>query len=193
MVKAMRKRLTRMTLCGFLAAPPLVAQERPFIDEPRPMSQRAPEEIEEWAWQEGEAKLPAFPQEADLVEFRVDDPTGRFRYFLDRRSLAVDKVGGVVQYTVAIESQTGARNLAHEGIRCQTLEYKIYAYGGTDGRFRPVREPQWKEIRGDRLNRFRRDLHDFFLCDNLLPRGMGDIQRALEKGGEAKGSPFIGG
>jgi len=180
-----------LSMCVALAAQ--AGRERPFLDEPRPMSQTAPEWIEEQAWQEAEVKLPPYPKDEALVEFQVDRPNDRFRYFLDRDAISVDGGDGVVRYTVVMESDRGARNLAHEGIRCETLEYKIYAYGGKDGQFQPVRHPQWKAIRADSYNRFRRDLYDFYFCDNLLPRQSEQIQRALQRGGEGKGNPFFGG
>jgi hypothetical protein len=191
MRSTMRNQSILLLVGGLLAATPALAEgPRPFIDEPRPMSQRAPEEIEEPVRQEGEVRLPAYPRDEGLVEFRADD---RFRYLLDRAALSVGRDEGAVYYTVVIESTSGARNVAYEGIRCETLEYKIYAYGDKGGAFQPVRNPAWKEIRADQYNRFRRDLHDFFLCENLLPRSPGDIQRALEKGGEEREGGFGGG
>ncbi len=189
----MRKSLMFGALLGLLSAAAVADRERPFVDDPRPMTQRSQDEMEDYVWEEGESKPPPYPSEDDLVEFQVDRPGNRFRYFLDRKSLKIGGGDGVVHYTVVVASDSGARNVAYEGIRCETMEYKLYAYGGKGDQFQPVRDPQWRDLRDDGYNAFRRDLHDFYFCDNMVHRRMDEIQRALDKGGESKGNRFLGG
>jgi len=76
-------------------------------------------------FKEGEAILPALPSDADLIPFSVSG-TGSLSFAVDAKSVSVGN-DRVVRYTVVIRSQSGARNVNYEGLRCDVFERKIYA------------------------------------------------------------------
>ncbi len=152
-------------LAPWLAPETAAGRERPFVDE-----SEAPVQVEEQEpWKEANIQIPPAPQDQDLIEFQVDDSERRFTYFIDKRSLRVDQ-DGVVRYTLVIESQRGVRNLAFEGLRCHTREYKVYAYGSSKGKMRRRKAPRWKAIKEERFGRVHRDLHRYYLCEPSINR-----------------------
>jgi hypothetical protein len=74
--------------------------------------------------------LPAFPKRENLIEFTVS-ATSDFRFFVDPASLSVGD--GAVRYTVVARSPSGVENIAYEGLRCDTKQYRMYATGRSDG------------------------------------------------------------
>jgi hypothetical protein len=84
---------------------------------------------EERLLNEGIKMLPAFPKRENLIEFTVG--TSDFRFFVDAASLSVSD--GAVRYTVIARSPSGVENIAYEGLRCDTLQYRMYATGRPDG------------------------------------------------------------
>ncbi len=167
--------------CGF--APILAAEEeRPFVDEPTPMSQLSPDEITVEEWKEQQVGLPTFPEDANLLEFSVDRPGDPFRYFIDGSTLARGE-DGVIRYVLVVESRRGARNIFFEGMHCGTRDYKTYAYGMRDGRFSLIENPPWREVRNTDATKFRDDLMDFYLCEAGLANTPEDAIAAIEAGG----------
>jgi len=128
------------------------------------------------AWKENDLKIPPYPDDGDLMELQLDDPSGRFTYYMDEESLTISKNDYVVRYTLVIESKRGTRNIFYEGMRCNTLEYKTYAFGTGKGKFRPSRKPEWKSMFDSGYKKLRMDLMEFYLCDpRKLPRDKDEI------------------
>lgn len=115
-------------------------------------------------WQEQEKPLPAYPQDADLIEIKPDGARGPHRYRLDTQSLATHP-DGVVAYTVIVQSESGAQNVLFEGIRCATKEYKTYGVGTTEHRLQPVKETSWRRIFNKDPIRHRIELYTYYVCD----------------------------
>lgn len=128
------------------------------------------------AWKEIDIKIPPYPDDSDLMELQLDDPNNRFTYYMDEESLEVSETDYVVRYTLVIESKRGTRNIFYEGMRCNTLEYKTYAFGTGKGKFRPSRKPEWKSMFDSGYKKLRMDLMEFYLCDpRKLPRKKSEI------------------
>jgi hypothetical protein len=128
------------------------------------------------AWKEIDVKIPPYPDDSDLMELQLDDPNNRFTYYMDEESLEVSETDYVVRYTLVIESKRGTRNIFYEGMRCNTLEYKTYAFGTGKGKFRPSRKPEWKSMFDSGYKKLRMDLMEFYLCDpRKLPRKKNEI------------------
>lgn len=141
---------------------PVIVAEPKFMDETEP---RRPDFEESTPWKEDNVKIPTYPQDSDLVEFNVDaHGSTPFRYFIDTKSLTVGNVDQVVRYTIVIQSGSGARNVAFEGIRCNTAEYKTYAVGGTNSDFHSLNNSQWVAIKRSDQYRYRLDLREFYFC-----------------------------
>jgi len=149
-------------LLVLLSGPVLAAKwERPFIDEPDAPTPRSVQD-RDTSWQEGSTTLPPWPKDGDLVEFQVDDPSSRFRQYIDSRNIKVG-ADGAVRYTLVVESRSGTRNVSYEGLRCTPKgTFKIYAYG-VGGRFEKT-ESEWQTIHGRSHDTIHRDLHKQILC-----------------------------
>jgi hypothetical protein len=176
----MRIRVPTTTFLFILLAvqPVLAAKPRAFIDEPEPPTPKSVQDRDPWKELAGE--LPPWPEDADLVEFELDQPSP-FRYYIDGKNLTVGR-DGVVRYTLVAESASGARNVSVEGLLCTARgQYKTYAYG-TNGRFTPAPAGDWLDIKslpGDDLHL---ELHQHFLCIPLAfrPRPVKDMIRAMQ-------------
>lgn len=119
-------------------------------------------------WHEEVLQLPPYPAEEVLI--RLDTSYPGYRYFIDPASVSVGEQDQVARYTVVVETNDGARNVFYEGIRCDTRQYKTYAYGYGDGPFHAMPTADWKEIRNQDALRYRADLADFYVCDGPAVR-----------------------
>lgn len=183
-----RKTATRslVLIIALTAAGPLAAADRDrFISEPMDTNPNV-KEVEPWK-EQAAGKLPPWPQDADLVEFHTGEPSTPFRYYIDTKSLSVD-AQQIVRYTVVVESGSGARNVAYEGIRCTPNgQHRIYAYGGS-GKFEPVPDAPWHLVTDRAVPPYARDLQRFFLCVPLKfePRPVKEMPRILSGRGNAR-------
>ncbi len=142
-------------------------------------------DAEERPWQEIEASLPAYPRPENLVAFEVSAAT-RHRHFLDAAALSVGE-DGVVRYTVVIRTAGGAENVSFEGMRCDTGERKLYAFGRVNasggGEWVRNRHARWEPIPVRQATSYQRELFYHYLC---TVEGKGDlnaIRRNLRQGG----------
>jgi hypothetical protein len=119
--------------------------------------------VAEHEWKEDALSLPAFPQDADLLPMTLSKAVPA-RILIDGKSISVGK-DGVVRYTVAVEGSGGVRNVFFEGIRCDTGEFKQFAYGTAEQTFAPFQSPEWEKIRNFGLGAFRYEAYRQYFCD----------------------------
>ena len=144
------------------------------------------EKQDERNWKEMEGKLPAYPKDADLVEFFVSEASS-FRFFLDATSVSIGP-DGVVRFTLVARSPSGASNVSYEGLRCKTAEYKAFAIGRSDGSW-SERPTTWQKIQRKRVQRWHEALYDDYLCKGTAPPlSVEEIARGL-KGGDGLRRP----
>jgi hypothetical protein len=163
-----------------------VNAETPFVNDAEP---DAPSSVREGRkWEEQAVRMPAWPQDADLIEIKVDGSDGRFRHYIDGKTLSIGE-DDVVRYTLVTESGSGARNVSYEGLRCTPKgRFKVYAYGtGQDssGRFTPTGIAEnWRQIDQRAGDAFRYELWRHYLCVPRLfkPRDRKDQLRMLKSG-----------
>ena len=138
---------------------------------------------EEKPFKEDALNLPAYPDDAALIEFR---PRGhsKNRFYVDRNSVSLG-ADWVVRYTAVIKSPSGIANVSYEGLRCKTSEYKVYAYGTRDGTWANAREPKWQDVDGTTAN-FRYSLWVDYLCDSEAVGG----RNAKDLVARLKGDPL---
>jgi len=145
-------------------------------------------------WQEVESRLPPYPRAEHLMPFEVSAAT-RNRHFLDGASLSVGE-DGVVRYTVVVRTPGGAENVSFEGMRCDTGERKLYAFGRSDGKgggeWSRNRHARWEPIPVRQAASYQRELFYHYLC---TVEGKGDlaaIRRNLRQGGfyRSEGTPL---
>lgn len=157
-------RLACWTAVLGLAVPLTVAAENEFELGPTELNPHFVGK-EKKAWEEQAVVLPSFPRtESDgLITLPVWGTD--YRYTIDLSALTADP-DGVVRYSIAITSTTGARNIFYEGLRCQTAQYKTYAYGSQGGWSEAV-YPAWRTVtRGAGLD-FRKVLYKDYFCDEM--------------------------
>jgi CNP1-like family len=117
---------------------------------------------DEELWKEGEAVLPAYPRDQDLIRF---EPTGQTtnRFYVDGPSLSVDP-DKVIRFALVIRTAGGASTATYSGVNCKTGEWKDYAYGRDEKRWEPAKDPQWRGIRDQRINNYQYTLAVEFFC-----------------------------
>lgn len=133
-------------------------------------------------WAELAAQLPPTPRAENLVEFNVSSAT-RNRYFIDTASISVGE-DKVVRYTVVIDAVGGAKNIAFEGLRCETAERRLYAYGHPDGTWSKARNAAWEDIKLRSLLSYHKALfEDHFCPDGINIQEASQAVHSLKRGG----------
>jgi hypothetical protein len=131
------------------------------------------------AFSEQLAVPPAAPNDATLIEFRVDEAPG-VRFFIDGATLDVGS-DGVVRYVLVARSSAGAQNVSYEGLRCGTGQYRRYAVGRSNGSWGRVEENWRAWPRNQRwLSVLQRD---YFCPQTQAIRTAAEGIHALENGG----------
>ena len=114
-------------------------------------------------WKEIEAKLPAYPKDSDLLTFSAGGASPH-RFFIDAKSLSIGE-DGVIRYTLVVKTAGGATNVSFEGIRCEERQQKLYALGHPGSNWTRARNPQWRRIEYQEVNRHHGVLYADFLCE----------------------------
>ncbi|TNF99627.1 MAG: hypothetical protein EP297_05210 [Gammaproteobacteria bacterium] len=124
--------------------------------------------IEDWEFQEDIHVIPDYPDMSKVMPVQIDPPSSNFKYFIDPAGLTVG-VDDLVRFTIIIKSSSGAKNVMHEVIRCDTREYKTLAYGTSDKTFYQIYRPEWKPIGAQTSTgmSYRKDLLTNYFCDFL--------------------------
>ena len=144
-------------------------------------------EFEEKPWAEVEIQLPVFPEPENLIPFRVGYRTDT-QYLIDGNSLSVG-VDSVIRYTLVVISAAGAKNISYEGLRCETAERRLYAFGRSDKTWSKARANQWGKIQGS-TNNHHVELYGNYFCVVGAPFVMSadDARRVLRSGGQLPAS-----
>ena len=144
-------------------------------------------EFEQKPWAEIEVQLPAFPEDENLIPFRVGYHT-ETKFLIDGNSLSVGS-DEVIRYTLLVISASGAKNISYEGLRCETAERRVYAFGRSDRTWSKARGNQWVGIRG-RSNNHYVDLFADYFCVVGAPAVLNadDARRVLRSGGRLQNS-----
>jgi hypothetical protein len=137
-------------------------------------------------WKELEARIPSYPKAEDLVAFDAGGASPH-RFYVDARSLSVGE-DGVVRYTLVIKAAGGATNVTFEGIRCELRQQKYYAVGRADGSWVRARNPQWRRIESQDINRQHSVLYADAFCSGKQPhKSVREVLQLL------RNSPPVGG
>jgi hypothetical protein len=142
------------------------------------------------AWKEIEAQLPAAPTPKSLIEVKLDS-SSRNQLFIDAASLSIGD-DGVVRYSAIIRSPSGAETISFEGLRCETGERKLYAFGrsvnntsGKDtGTWSRNRNAKWEPIQARQAGGYHRELFFHYLCTVNTRRDLPTLLHLLKSGGK---------
>jgi hypothetical protein len=111
--------------------------------------------------------------------------------FIDAASLSIGD-DGVVRYTAIIRSPSGAETISFEGLRCETGERKLYAFGrpstntsGNDaGSWSRNRYAKWEPIQARLAGGYHRELFFHYLCTVNTRRDLPTLLHLLKSGGK---------
>lgn len=133
-------------------------------------------------WVENEVQLPSPPRQEDLIGFYVSATTDN-HFFVDPTSLSVGN-DGVVRYVLVVVSGAGARNVSFEGMRCDTRERRLYAFGRSDGTWSKSRSSHWERVREASNNRHHAALFQEYFCPGgISVKDAAEARNALRRGG----------
>jgi len=125
-------------------------------------------------WQEVAIEFPAAPKQENLLPFYVS-ATATQSFAIDAQSLSVGS-DGVIRFTLVSTSESGAKNVSYEGIRCATFEKKLYALGQSDGTWTRSRRDEWQRISDNAANRQHAALaKDFFCLEKTVAGSASDM------------------
>lgn len=113
-------------------------------------------------WQELQIMIPAYPKPENLLKFDAGASTAN-TFFVDAASVSVGD-DGVVRYTLMVKGGGGATNVSFEGIRCDTRELRVYAFGRSTGEWTRARDSQWRRIEAREINNHHLTLHREYFC-----------------------------
>jgi len=129
-------------------------------------------------WKESEVTLPPYPRDENLLVVPLP-ATDTLKIYIDRASLSRGP-DRVARFSLVVESPSGARNVFHDGLRCETREYKTYAIGSPGLTFTPVKDAVWRPIPRPANNAFRYQLYQHYICDtHASARTPEDLVRLL--------------
>ncbi len=132
-------------------------------------------------WVEVAAQLPAYPKPENLIPFNVSSAT-RNRHFVDAESISVGP-DLTIRYTVVIETAGGAKNVSFEGMRCETGERRLYAYGHPGSAWSKARNAGWEDIKFRSLLSYQKALfEDHFCRDGIRIRDREEAVKSLRRG-----------
>jgi CNP1-like family protein len=134
-------------------------------------------------WESQKALLPPYPKDANLIRFYVGPPLP-FAFFVDPASVAVGR-DGVARFALVARSTSGATNASYEGIRCETYERKVYAYGRSDESWTQARNSHWIPMTRLQANPHAALADDFF-CSERRIRSAEEALQALARGNQPR-------
>lgn len=133
---------------------------------------------------EKDVPFPPFPSAELLVRFDAGAASAN-AFFLDRTSLSIGD-DEVVRFVLVIRAPSGVENVSFEGIRCQSMERRLYATGRSDRTWSKSRNSSWMAIGGSTLSLPHHALARQYLCDHGLPiRSPRQGLEAIRRGGQA--------
>jgi hypothetical protein len=118
-------------------------------------------------WKEIEAQLPAYPKTENLVAIDAGG-AALHKFFIDAPSISVGE-DGVVRYVLVVRTAGGATNVTFEGMRCDMRHLKIYALGHANGNWSRARNPEWRRIEVQEVNRHHNVLYADVFCQRRQP------------------------
>ena len=166
-----------LSLALFAAIHPLHAKRDQYGTEPEYFDF---DESKVEKWKESEIILPPYPKDQDLLAVPLP-VTDTLKIYIDRASLSrgVDRVA---RFSLVVESPSGARSVFYDGLRCETREYKTYAFGSPEHVFTPVKAAAWRRIPQPAINAFRYHLYRHYMCDtHASARAPEDLVRLLNQ------------
>ena len=142
-------------------------------------------------WIENETEVLGLPKPEDLIRVDLDQLPPGIDLMVDKSRIAVNPEDKVVRVWLWLQSSSGAENGSFEGFRCETREYKVYAFG-SEKRTPPVtkaKKPLWRDVKTKVSRNYRKELMDDYFCGYGESRDASEIRRYLT--GDLQGEPIF--
>lgn len=127
--------------------------------------------------------LPAYPKPSSLIKFPTSWSTSEI--FVDADTLVINE-DRVVRFTLVIKAAGGAENVSFEGLRCETGERRVYAFGRRDGTWSPARNSMWRLIVDTRANRQHFEFWRDVFCDGKVIEPRAKLIANIKRGGRER-------
>lgn len=134
-------------------------------------------------WSELGVTPPAYPKVENLIKFPTTWTTSDV--LVDRTTLTVGD-DTVVRYVLVIKTAGGAENVTFEGLRCQTGQRRIYAFGRRDQTWSPSKASDWRSIEDTRTNRHHFEFWRDVFCEGRATEPRDVILRNVVRGGRER-------
>jgi hypothetical protein len=168
--------LPLLALALAIVADPVLAKKDIYGDEP---SEFSFEEKNSEKWKESTIVLPPYPDDRNLLPVAMNS-TDTLKIYIDDKSISRAK-DLVARFSLVVESPSGARSVFYDGYRCETRQYKTYAFGTSQHTWSPVADPQWMTVPRPEINAFRDNIYRRYVCDdNRSARAPEDLRRLLK-------------
>ncbi len=128
---------------------------------------------------ESQITLPPYPLDRNLISVPLPERDS-LKIYIDEKSISLlpDRV---IRFSLVVESPFGARNVFYDAIRCETKEYKTYAFGTAESTFQLVKDPKWRKIPYYPSNAYRYHLYEYVACDeNQSPLSPRELVRVIK-------------
>lgn len=97
-------------------------------------------------WQEAATTLPANPNGNTSWLVISGGPVYQNQIALDADSLSIG-TDAVIRYTLRITSSEGVANISHQGLRCDSREFKLFAIAASQNHeWQDTKTAQWRRI-----------------------------------------------
>lgn len=132
-------------------------------------------------WQEDLVSKLAPPDFDNLLKLNIDKPPIGFTIYIDEQSLSVSESDLIIRYWLVLKAGK-SRNAQYEGIKCNSREYKVYAYENKWDKTKVKLNPasKWDFIETNGHNRFRDEMRRYFFCYDVVPRKKDEILRRIK-------------
>ena len=142
-------------------------------------------------WIENETEVLAMPKAEDLHAVRIDTMPQGLELLIDKSRITVDPKDRVVRAWLWIRSSSGSEYGTFEGFRCETREYKVYAYANPrrDPPVSKAKRPLWKAVPGAQVREFHGELLRDYFCGIRGTRSADEIRDYLS--GEFRRELFL--
>ncbi|WP_457673469.1 CNP1-like family protein [Thiolapillus sp.] len=133
-------------------------------------------------WKEFRTEVPPFPPEDAWVPVSLDSLPEKLHAYLHMDSLNVSDRDFVVRYWLLVRSERGGYTATFEGVRCDTREYVVYAYGDPrrSPAIRKVKLPKWRSLWGQKSGNYRQELAEDVFCAGETPRRKYQMEQAVK-------------
>jgi len=137
---------------------------------------------DEGTWKEAELKPPPYPQDKNLLPFKLTGASTTNRFYVDGTSLSIGP-DNVIRFVLVVRTLGNATTVSYSGMRCATGEWKDYASGRDNGTWAVNEGAQWERITHRDHNNYQETLAlDYFCHGGVLSGGnMGDAKALVNR------------